>query len=467
LVKRGAVFVPRGGPDASGEQVTKNFETAIATSQALGGLSEAVAAIASLVRSEVIAVALVEIEHGKLRFANSGFCRLFGWSGGMELAAIGDLVDPADREYLETAVHDGAGQHVTCVAKGVRKDGANFGIEFRFYPLIITGHSLCTVFAEDVTHREQFSIQLRQLAYSDPLTGLPNRAALVDRLRQAILSARYASKRFAVLALDLDHFKPVNDRLGHAAGDFTLQRIAQRLLASLHDSDTVARNGGDEFTILLPSVQDREAVEAIAERLINAVRLPIKWEETEIQVGVSVGMAMFPDHANAVDRLLAAADSALYAAKEGGRGGFAWAVEPKIADLTPPPLLWNAAHELGIPEMDEQHRHLAELLNGLGHALQNAEPYEELLQQLIRYTEFHFASEESLMRGCQYSGMMAHTAVHRQLLDDLRKLDLSGAINVSLLLCFLQEWLVGHIQGADRDLAITLLAQRQAAGGVA
>jgi hemerythrin-like metal-binding protein len=168
---------------------------------------------------------------------------------------------------------------------------------------------------------------------------------------------------------------------------------------------------------------------------------------------------VYPEHAGSVDHLLAAADRALYVAKRRGRGCAVWAMPADAVDTVPSTLAWNIAHEVGVREIDDQHARLVVLLNELVAALRNGQPHEAALTDVVRYTGFHFACEERLMRGVGYLGEAAHREMHRRLLDDLRGLRLDGAgVSVSLIARYLQEWLLRHVDGADRDVAAALVA---------
>lgn len=424
----------------------------------LGDLTD-LSAAALLVKSEVIPLALAERDN--LRFANAAFLDLFGRANDVDGTSIFDLLEPSDREQVGRALRGVVERPVECLATAIRGDGSRFSAELHFSEVEYQGGVLLAIFAQDVTDRFRQAAQLSLLAYSDPLTGLANRAMFADRLHQATVAARRGNSNFAVLALDLDGLKSVNDRYGHDSGDLVLERIGQRLLACLRDTDTVARIGGDEFEIMLPNAKNPDDVTITARRLIEAVKVPIGLQRDVVTVGVSIGIAMFPEHAPSVEHLLAAADQALYAAKRQGGGRFAWASAQTLSASVPPPLPWSINHEVGVPEIDEQHAKLASLLNGLGAALLNAQPHEALLAEVVRYTAFHFASEECLMDDCAYRGAAVHRELHRQLLEDVRSLKLDEeTMSVSLILRFLQEWLIRHIDGADRDLAAALLAAR-------
>lgn len=153
----------------------------------------------------------------------------------------------------------------------------------------------------------------------DPLTGLPNRVIARDRLHQGLLQAKRGSGQLAVMYLDLDKFKWVNDNLGHAAGDELLQQVAQRCRDCIRDSDTFARLGGDEFLCVLPAVDSQQVAEDLAQRFVDALNKPFALRDGEARIGTSVGIAMFPAHGATVDQLIEFADAALYFAKHAGR----------------------------------------------------------------------------------------------------------------------------------------------------
>jgi diguanylate cyclase (GGDEF)-like protein len=167
------------------------------------------------------------------------------------------------------------------------------------------------------TAREE---RLYRQAHFDPLTSLPNRLLFRDRLEQELAAVSEGRGRGALLYIDLDHFKRVNDTVGHAAGDQLLQIVAQRLRACVKEGDTVSRLGGDEFTVILRNVADPESAAIVAERIIDSIRVPVSLGGRDHFVQASVGIALFPDDATAIDDLLRSADRAMYRAKEQGRG---------------------------------------------------------------------------------------------------------------------------------------------------
>lgn len=170
---------------------------------------------------------------------------------------------------------------------------------------------------QDVTELKEAEAQIKQLAFYDPLTKLPNRRLLSDRLHSAIQS----NKKFAVLVMDLDHFKAVNDTLGHAQGDELLKLAAKRILGQLTEHDTVARLGGDEFVVLLPNTH-QEKTQDTALNIIQTLIHPFNLKDTTINIGTSIGISYYPQHGDTPEQLLDKADSALYQAKAQGRGCF-------------------------------------------------------------------------------------------------------------------------------------------------
>jgi diguanylate cyclase (GGDEF)-like protein len=169
---------------------------------------------------------------------------------------------------------------------------------------------------------EASKTRLQHLAHHDVLTGLPNRVLLQDRLNQAIELARRQSRRFAVLFMDLDRFKHINDFLGHAAGDQLLQSVAQRLSDCVRHSDTVSRQGGDEFVVLLSNIMHAEDAALIAKNMLIALSAPHHIDHHDMHVSASIGIGIYPDDGQDAETLLKSADSAMYHAKEGGRDNF-------------------------------------------------------------------------------------------------------------------------------------------------
>jgi diguanylate cyclase (GGDEF)-like protein len=176
--------------------------------------------------------------------------------------------------------------------------------------------------AFDVTDRKRVEEQIQYQAYHDALTGLPNRMLFLDRLQIALAHARRQGGQPAVLFLDLDDFKVINDTLGHATGDRLLQGLAERLIVSVREDDTVARMGGDEFTLLLPNVGRMEDAARLAGKLLEAVAQPFQIDGQDLFVTTSVGVSLYPGDGEDAETLLKNADRAMYRAKEMGRNNY-------------------------------------------------------------------------------------------------------------------------------------------------
>lgn len=171
----------------------------------------------------------------------------------------------------------------------------------------------------DITERKNMEERMRHMAHYDLLTELPNRALINERLQQAVIKARRDKTFMAVIFLDLDRFKPVNDELGHDIGDLLLKQVAQRLLSSVRASDTVARLGGDEFVVLLPAIEQQQDATVVAEKILHALKQPFKVAEYDIHISASIGIAAYPEHGEDEKLLLINADIAMYHAKKDGR----------------------------------------------------------------------------------------------------------------------------------------------------
>ncbi|MBS1131289.1 MAG: hypothetical protein H6R16_2291 [Proteobacteria bacterium] len=180
----------------------------------------------------------------------------------------------------------------------------------------------------DITQRKEVEELLRHRAQSDPLTDLPNRTLFYDRLQVALTHARRYSEEFALLYIDLDHFKIVNDTLGHAAGDELLIEASHRLTQAVRQSDTVARLGGDEFAVILPKTGSQSEIEEVAQRVVETMVRPFLLSAGTINISTSVGVAIYPRHGEDLEAIRASADAALYSVKQSGRNGYRLYVPP-------------------------------------------------------------------------------------------------------------------------------------------
>jgi diguanylate cyclase (GGDEF)-like protein len=178
--------------------------------------------------------------------------------------------------------------------------------------------------AELLNNLQTIKQKLEHQAGTDALTSLPNRRQFYRQIGAMMANAKQQDAMFALLFLDLDNFKPINDEFGHEAGDEILLTVAQRLVDGLRHSDTVARFGGDEFVICLNSVRDQGAVTMTVQKLIARLTLPCTVQGQPLQIGVSIGISIFPEHGSQIDTLIRAADSAMYQAKESGGNQFSY-----------------------------------------------------------------------------------------------------------------------------------------------
>ncbi len=174
----------------------------------------------------------------------------------------------------------------------------------------------------DISNQEEMKRRLKELAYYDDLTGLANRSLLYDRLQHELVQSRRDGLLLGVLFLDLDHFKSINDRLGHFAGDLVLKEVAERLTYCMRQGDTLSRLGGDEFVAVLPRIEDAVAMEQIAARMMKVMERPFIIEDTELSLSGSMGIAMYPQDGDDMTELLRNADTAMYHAKCHGRSNF-------------------------------------------------------------------------------------------------------------------------------------------------
>lgn len=173
---------------------------------------------------------------------------------------------------------------------------------------------------KEIQARSEAEARIRHLALHDALTGLPNRTLLADRLEQAIAQARRTAQTVAVMMLDLDHFKDINDSLGHHVGDILLQTVANRLRGCMRANDTAARLGGDEFVLLLGDANGPQDIDEVAGKVIHALRQPFPIGQHQLHIGGSIGVSLFPHDGEDANNLLRAADTAMYDAKGSGRG---------------------------------------------------------------------------------------------------------------------------------------------------
>jgi diguanylate cyclase (GGDEF)-like protein/PAS domain S-box-containing protein len=225
-------------------------------------------------------------------------------------------------EYL-TRSKEGCSEERRTEITAMKKDKKEFPLEVSISDMSLGEKRNFVVVIRDITERKIADEKLNRLALYDGLTGLPNRANFLDKLEYSLAQARRNNHAVALLFIDLDGFKQVNDFMGHAAGDHLLKEVARRLQNYIRESDIAARMGGDEFTIMLNNLQEPEEATLVAEKLITALNQPVQYFDKIIsQIGASIGISIFPDHSQTLDSLIKAADEAMYRAKAAGKNRF-------------------------------------------------------------------------------------------------------------------------------------------------
>jgi len=244
------------------------------------------------------------------------------------------------------------------------------------------------------------SLRLSRAAELDALTELPNRVLLLDRLAQAIMFAKRQSTRFALLFLDLDNFKRINDTLGHAVGDQVLKVAGQRLASAIRGADTVSRHGGDEFLILLNAVSQAPDAAVIARKIAAGLGAPARVGSHVLRLTASIGISLYPDDGDDVDTLINRADAAMYRAKRRGLSGFAFHGElPHQRTVPPPPLasLQSPFTDYASAMAEHERRHA-----------QLQEANEQLVLAALTAQELQSAAEHARQRQADFVVTLAH-----------------------------------------------------------
>ena len=264
---------------------------------------------------------------GSIESFNYAGEQLFGYCAAQVMGCSIErlLVGQFQKEYCVPAQHIavGADEKLGATARSEvvarRSDGVEFTAEVSVSCVVESDRHFFTVFLRDVTQRKLAESAITYLAHHDMLTGLPNRRLLADRIEQAIIRAKRSGAEFAVMFLDLDNFKPINDTYGHDVGDQLLQLVARRVTVSLRAEDTVGRQGGDEFIVLLESLSLPSALPMVVEKIQGALAAPYLIEGYALSVSASIGIAVYPADGANVETLFKNSDRAMYHAKKLGR----------------------------------------------------------------------------------------------------------------------------------------------------
>ncbi|WP_019593979.1 EAL domain-containing protein [Thioalkalivibrio sp. ALM2T] len=268
----------------------------------------------------------------RFRFVNSRVHELLGYARRDLIdSSVFDLVEPDDRDKAEYFFEQAASPHPHIRSVELALKPGTPSRSRRFFELAVwpssnsddadNGETLIYGTARDITDRKESEAFINFQAYHDLLTRLPNRALFRDRVDVAISHAHRSGTQLAVLFIDLNRFKVINDSLGHTVGDRLLQEVAQRLQACIRKVDTLSRFGGDEFTLLIPGLASNEAAIQVADKILESLQAPFKIGDQELFVGASIGIAIYPDAGDNLEALIKNADIAMYREKSSGKTG--------------------------------------------------------------------------------------------------------------------------------------------------
>ena len=293
----------------------------------LDRLRESEERYSTLVELAAIGISHVDLD-GRFVHVNRQLCDMLGYTRDELLQLnVRDISHPDDRHATDkdrARLHAGEIDFFKAEKRYLRKDGSPVWVHLTVRARRgVDGHRVHDIsIVEDITERREAQSRIEYLATHDEMTGLANRTLFSELLSRAVARERRHHRRFAVLFVDLDRFKIINDSLGHDGGDEVLKAVASRLCASVRSSDVIARFGGDEFVLLVHEIPDRHAAAIIARHLLSVVLTPAAIGEQQCRVTASIGVAVYPDDAEDANTLLKRADMALYRAKEEGKNTF-------------------------------------------------------------------------------------------------------------------------------------------------
>lgn len=311
---------------ASGLEVKLFWQMVTNLKQVKGELEKSQNQLQAIIHNAMDGIITIN-EAGEILGFNPAAEQIFGYSQQDILGKSVNLLmpDPTRSEhdsYIQRYVQTGEAKVMGVSGRevvAVRKNGEQFPMEVSISEMMLGGLKYFVGIVRDITERKLAEQKIAHLAHYDYLTDLPNRALFLNCLEHSILLARRNNYKAAILFLDLDGFKQVNDTLGHEAGDLLLQGVSKRLKNVIRESDTVARVGGDEFTFVLNNVESNEGVALVAGKIIAALSEPFDLKGQRCHVGGSIGISMFPDDAGDLDKLIRQADEAMYLSKQSGK----------------------------------------------------------------------------------------------------------------------------------------------------
>ncbi len=303
--------------------VSQHIASAVEKKRAADAVAQSERQYRSLFENANDAVLIIDPDSRRILKANHRAGETYGYAAdGLVGRSIDDLVHDPDRagEEMLRIAREGSIRNVG--TSHYHRDGTPIEMLVSASMMEFEGNPAILSINRDVTETRRAEKQIERLAYQDALTGLANRVRFQDRLGVAIAAARRENRMLAVLFIDLDRFKVVNDSLGHKVGDLLLQHVADRMMPLIRQSDTLARVGGDEFILLLSMVDQRESVGLVARKIQDLFRKPFRIAQREFFITPSIGISVFPDDADDADTLVKNADVAMYVAKQRGRDNY-------------------------------------------------------------------------------------------------------------------------------------------------
>lgn len=307
----------------------------------------------------------------------------------------------------------------------------------------------------DITLQKRSEEIVWYKANFDQLTGLANRSLFFDRFSKEISRARRSNKHVALLFLDLDGFKAVNDVYGHDAGDDVLKEVSRRWLRCVREVDTVARVGGDEFAVIVGNLDSSCDAIPLAEKLIQEISFNISLSHSkECSVGTSVGISIYPDNGTEMDTLLSLADTAMYESKMRGKNTYTLIdTTPTMDKIYEKWIEFDDSNLVGIAVLDEQHRQFVRMLNHINHAIASNKTdvdIKKLFNEVLKLVKAHFATELNLMVKYNFPNTALHELEHEKMLMSL--MDNMRQGNELLTLQSVKDYLLGHFKHSDKYL---------------
>ena len=257
-----------------------------------------------------------------IEYINEEALNIFGYKySALVNTNFSTLIHTTDQEYLKQFIKT-ANSSTPSEFTGIHKDNSAFPIELNISSKKLNQTCIYTVIIRDITEIKKNEEKLKHQAYFDSLTGIPNRTLFLDRSEIALNQAKRSNEGLAVIFIDLDEFKELNDTLGHDAGDVMLKTVAKRFINCARKSDTVSRRGGDEFTILMPRIRNIKDAVKLAERILDSNKSAIAIKDKMVFPKTSIGISIYPQDGDSIETLINNADKAMYSAKESGKNQY-------------------------------------------------------------------------------------------------------------------------------------------------